>query len=113
MQDETRIYEPVPEEEELALDEVLEPYENVQEPEYSHYDGKADYGYDDGYEDEEPDEDAVHAENMRTAAGVFNTISILVGVVVILALVAMLLSLFTWLWNDVTHSLTLLQGGIQ
>lgn len=54
-----------------------------------------------------------HEGRVRTAIGVFDTVSTLVGVVVILVLAAMLFSLISWLQADVTHSLTLLQSGIQ
>ena len=52
-------------------------------------------------------------ERTRTAIGVFNLVSMLAGVAVILVLVAMLFSLLSWLRTDVVHSITLLQSGIQ
>ena len=45
--------------------------------------------------------------------GVFDTVSILVGVLVVLILVAMLISLVNWLRSDIMHSMLLLQSGLQ
>ena len=45
--------------------------------------------------------------------GMFDLVSILVGIVVILALVAMLFTLFNWLKSDIQHSALLLQSGLQ
>ena len=44
---------------------------------------------------------------MRAAMGVFNSISVLAGVFVILILLAMLVSLGSWIRRDILHSLTL------
>ena len=45
--------------------------------------------------------------------GVFDTVSIIIGVVVILGLVGLLLSLAGWLRTDILHSALLLQSGLQ
>lgn len=125
MEDRTRRYEPGLEEDALPLDQVLEPYEEdlysdrgtqegydaYDEPAYEDYDYAGDPAYEEEYSD---DHEEMDRENkVRTAMGVFNTLSVLVGVVVILILVAMLASLFSWLRGDILHSLALLQGGIQ
>lgn len=52
-------------------------------------------------------------ERSRSLFSVFNVISTLAGVVVILLLTAMLFSLASWLRTDILHSITLLQSGLQ
>lgn len=136
------------EEEELRLDDVLEPYEQEEpeetgfspydeaQPPYEQtqpaYDGnhpsydaqdplydesQPDYGdpYDEEYSDyhEAMDEAMNEAGRFRVAMGVFDTMSILVGIGVILLLVAMLVSLVGWLRSDILHSALLLQSGLQ
>lgn len=51
--------------------------------------------------------------HFRAAMNVFDTVSVLVGVVVILILTMLLISLVSWLYRDIVHSFTLLQSGIQ
>ena len=53
------------------------------------------------------------AGRFKVAMGVFDTVSILVGIGVILLLVAMLVSLVSWLRSDILHSALLLQSGLQ
>lgn len=121
MDDRTRRYEGYEEaEDELPLDQVLEPY---QQEAYEQPGPEEDYApplqeppyeqppYEEEYSDyhEAMDE----AGRFRVAMGVFDTVSILVGVVVILALVAMLVSLVSWLRSDILHSALLLQSGLQ
>lgn len=136
------------EEQELRLDDVLEPYEQEEpeeigfspydeaQPPYEQtqpaYDGnqpsydaqdppyderQPDYGdpYDEEYSDyhEAMDEAMNEAGRFRVAMGVFDTVSILVGIGVILLLVAMLVSLVGWLRSDILHSALLLQSGLQ
>ena len=136
------------EEQELRLDDVLEPYEQEEpeetgfspydeaQPPYEQtqpaYDGnhpsydaqdplydesQPDYGdpYDEEYSDyhEAMDEAMNEAGRFRVAMGVFDTVSILVGIGVILLLVAMLVSLVSWLRSDILHSALLLQSGLQ
>ena len=47
------------------------------------------------------------------ALGVFDLISIIIGIIVILVLVGMIVTLFNWLRNDVLQSALLLQSGLQ
>lgn len=74
---------------------------------------------DDGYDeyaegDEYYENEALDsAHRFRVAMNVFDTVSVLVGVVVVLVLVALLASLFSWLRADVTHTFALLQTRIQ
>ena len=125
MDDRTRRYEGYEEaEDELPLDQVLEPY---QQEAYEQPGPEEDYApplqeppyeqppYDEEYSDyhEAMDEAMDEAGRFRVAMGVFDTVSILVGVVVILALVAMLVSLVSWLHSDILHSALLLQSGLQ
>ena len=125
MDDRTRRYEGYEEaEEELPLDQVLEPY---QQEAYEQPGPEEDYApplqeppyeqppYEEEYSDyhEAMDEAMDEAGRFRVAMGVFDTVSILVGVVVILALVAMLVSLVSWLRSDILHSALLLQSGLQ
>ncbi|MDD3335581.1 MAG: hypothetical protein PHI98_08680 [Eubacteriales bacterium] len=134
MANETKRYSLGGEEDEpLELQNVLEPYEpsapgNIDfpgsnQPDLDYADNPyepAQNGYqqEDGfssYEDEEYSdyhEQLDHEGKMRTAVGAFNVISALIGVVVILVLITMLVSLFSWLQTDVIHSITLLQSGI-
>ncbi|MBQ7867451.1 MAG: hypothetical protein IJ354_04835 [Clostridia bacterium] len=106
------------EEEAVALDEVLEPYE--QQPYYE----EAETVYDDetqqelfyeSYADEysEEHELADMESRFRLAVGMLDLISIVVGIVVILVLVAMLVTLFQWLQDDILHSALLMQSGLQ
>ena len=109
-------------EEALQLGDVLEPSArdtwnaSVQEPEQEVYDDPYVQGYADGYYNDEYSEEheAVdHEGRFRIAIGVFDLISIFVGIVVILLLVAMLFLLFDWLKSDIQHSALLLQSGLQ
>ena len=123
MDERTRRYAPQEEDDALQLDNVLEPYapqeeypqyadeEYYDEPAYDEYNYAGDPYYEEEYSD---DHEEMDRENkVRTAMGLFNTFSVLAGVVVILVLVAMLASLYSWLRGDILHSLALLQGGIQ
>ncbi len=96
----------------MELNDVLEPFDA----------GEADGGYgeapDDGLYDEYDDYSDEHeamdiSSRFQVAMGVFDTISILIGVLVVLVLVAMLVSLFNWLRADILHSMVLLQSGLQ
>ncbi len=135
-------------EDELRLDEVLEPYEQDEpevyaaSPDFAPYgdaqppyeeqpydenpsayeppyeeENQPSYGdpYDEEYSDyhEAIDEAVSQAGRFRVAMGVFDTVSILVGIGVILLLVAMLVSLVSWLRSDILHSALLLQSGLQ
>lgn len=122
------------EEETLQLDQVLEPYDDQQlygQPfQYDEpiaYEDDADHGQlyqqvdyqpypEAGYADYLPLEEAeepVEAEmRFGVAVHVFDVISSLVGVFVILVLLAMLLTLVDWLRTDILHSFVMLQSGI-
>ena len=135
-------------EDELRLDEVLEPYEQDEpevyaaSPDFAPYgdaqppyeeqpydenpsayeppyeeENQPSYGdpYDEEYSDyhEAIDEAVSQAGRFRVAMGVFDTVSILVGIGGILLLVAMLVSLVSWLRSDILHSALLLQSGLQ
>lgn len=111
------------EEEELQLEQVLEPYQYAaqqqgyyEEPAYDpqgeplyntvDYQPYPEPGYADYQQEEEP------GTRFGVAVHVFDIISSLVGVFVILILVAMLLTLVDWLRTDLLHSFVLLQSGI-
>lgn len=114
-------------EEAVELGEVLEPYDNQQWADENSYQQEAyeqpqeEYAeaYLEGYEDfysEDYSEEYEAADNetrFHIALGVFDLISILIGIVVILVLVGMLMTLFNWLRNDILHSALLLQSGLQ
>lgn len=111
-------------EEAVELGDVLEPYQEIQwqdEPYmqdvYAQPPAQDPYvqGYMDGYEEEYSDEHeaADHESRFRIAMGMFDLISIFVGILVILALVAMLFTLFDWLRSDIQHSALLIQSGLQ
>lgn len=108
------------EEEAVALDEVLEPYE--QQPYYTdeemepvYYEEEQQEPFYESYSDEysEEHEMADMESRFRLAVGMLDLISILVGIVVILVLVAMLVNLFQWLQDDILHSALLMQSGLQ
>lgn len=129
MEEKTRRYGiPAAEEEPVRLDEVLEPYnaqaqqtyqispeEYPSAPVYEEEEPSGAYTAQGDYEDDYSDdhEELDRGNRVRTAMNIFNTFSVLGGVVVILVLLAMVFSLYSWLRNDILHSLTLLQGGIQ
>lgn len=119
MDEQTRRYEP--QEDAVELGDVLEPYE-PQETYDEPYPAQDEAYYDepyleDGaeYIDEYSDEhEAIDIEGrFKVAMGVFDTVSILVGILVILALVAILMTLINWLRTDILHSALLLQSGLQ
>ena len=142
MADETKRYTPMNDEDEpIELNDLLEPYAPAQDGyaplgqngyagqggnpyQQEDYDSQSPYGdhpyvdssYENGdYSDEgysDYHEELDHEGRLRTAMGVFNSVSTLVGVVVILLLVGMLISLVSWLKSDIIHSLILLQSGI-
>lgn len=109
-------------EETVELDDVLEPDDELQWADQNVYenaasqnpqDGSADYM--NGYQEWEYSEEHELADTetrFHIAVGVFDLISIIVGIVVILALVSMLITLFNWLRNDILHSALLLQSGL-
>lgn len=66
------------------------------------------------FEDYSEEHEAADSETrFRVAIGVFDLISICLGILVILLLVSMLVTLFNWLRNDILHSALLLQSGLQ
>lgn len=109
------------EDEAVELGDVLEPYQQVQwqeEPYVQPQTTEDPYvqGYMDGYYDEEYAQELErvdHEGRFRIAMGMFDLVSIFVGILVILALVAMLITLFNWLMSDIQHSALLLQSGLQ
>ena len=111
------------EEEAMQLDDVLEPYgqesyDYAQEVIYPQQDDMDPYeqGYEDGYyadEYSEEHEAIDHESRFRIALGMFDMVSIFVGIVVILLLVAMLFMLLDWLRSDILHSALLLQSGLK
>lgn len=116
-------------EEAYELDEVLEPYEDEEEQWADNgyeqqayeeaYDDEYPGAYAEGYEefyDEEYSEEHEAADSesrFRLAMGVFDLVSIFVGIVVILVLSGMLITLVNWLKTDILHSALLLQSGLQ
>ncbi|MDD3409483.1 MAG: hypothetical protein PHY12_01595 [Eubacteriales bacterium] len=63
------------------------------------------------YSDYNEELDDTH--RFHVAMGVFNTVSVLAGLVVILLLSALLIGLITWLQADITHSFTLFTSKLQ
>lgn len=69
-----------------------------------------------GFEDEEYSdfsEELDDTHRFHVAMNVFDLISVLVGLAVILLLVAILVSLLTWLQGDITQSFTLLTSQLK
>ena len=108
----------------MHLGDVLEPYQQQEwdaqsyqvydqpyEPQDPYAQGFVDGYYGDEYSDEH--EAADHESRFRIALGMFDFISIFIGIVVILVLVAMLITLFNWIRADLMHSALLLQSGLQ
>lgn len=119
------------ESEPLRLQEVLEPYgaepapynEDYAEPDYADEaleydeDGKPIYqdmylGYDE-YSEYDDEHEGNPEGRFKVAMSVFNVISVLVGILAILVLVALLVSLINWLGADIRHSFVLLQSNLQ
>lgn len=115
----------------LAYDPALygqEPdYDPQEEPGYEQeyeeeYAPEYDEGYDgeyDEYQDEEDEDYSVYegeednTHRFHVAMNVFDTASVLAGVVVIFALSALIFSLLSWVRTDITHSFVILQNRIQ
>lgn len=116
------------EDEALQLGDVLEPYEQQSqyEEDYDmHEEGNDAFAYDEAPYDDDPyadypqqDDYSDYHEEMdskarfKVAMGVFDTVSILVGVLVIFVLIGVLMTLFNWLRSDILHSVLLLQSGL-
>ncbi|MEG0492997.1 MAG: hypothetical protein RR696_07310 [Clostridia bacterium] len=104
------------ENEPIQLNEALEPYDTDDLNAPLAYGEYSEEDYDESYIGEEYS-DAHEAFEVngrfKVAMGVFDTVSILVGVLVIFALVALLLSLLNWLRSDIMHSVLLIQTGLQ
>ena len=81
------------------------------EPEKGRYGGQEDDQPDYGEDPETEELEDTH--RFHIAMGVFNLISILAGLAVILVLVAILVSLVTWLQSDITQSMALLTSNIK
>ena len=102
----------------VELGDVLEPYQQSEWDDASYAQPQDDpyvQGYVDGYYGEEysAEEDLIdHNGRFRIAMGMFDFVSIFVGIIVILLLVAMLITLFNWLQTDIQHSALLLQSGL-
>jgi len=106
------------EEPEVRLGDVLEPDEKEQpwSDQYAPQDDVyAEEENPDAYVEEYSDEQEAldHEGRFHIAMGMFNLVSMLVGVLVILLLVAVLMTLFQWLRSDILHSALLLQSGLQ
>lgn len=101
--------------EEIQLDEVLEPYDEQEWADAAYaQDSYAYPEYEQGYEEySDEHEEADHEGRFRIAMGMFDLLSIFVGIVVILLLVAMLIMLINWLRTDILHSALMLQSGLQ
>jgi len=89
--------------------------------EYTDLSNGGDYGdyddYDDDYDDYDDeyglDEELGREHNFRIAMNVFDLISMLVGLAVILVLAAMLFSLVNWVQQDITQSLSVFTAPFQ
>lgn len=111
------------EDEPLIMDDVLEPSGDAGEG----YDGaQADLdesrapvyqdmylGYDEYADDDAGEQYEESNGRFKVAMSIFNVISTLVGILLILLLVALLFSLFNWLETDIRHSFVLLQSNLQ
>lgn len=120
------------EEDELQLQDVLEPYggqpvysdepvydegdfvisQNNQQYQAETISPYQEAGYADYLPEDEQFEPDSHENRFAMAAHVTDAVSSLAGILVILILVAMLLTLVDWLRTDILHSVVLLQSGI-
>lgn len=66
------------------------------------------YGEYDDYDDYDLDEELDSEHHYRIAMSVFDLVSMLVGLAVILVLTALLLGLFNWVQRDVAQSLSVI-----
>lgn len=109
-------------EEDIQLEDVLQPYEEVPaEEDYWQEETPAEetqyaqmyieQPYLEEYSDEH--EEADLESRVHIAMGVLDLIGIVVGIAVILVLVAMFVSLFSWLRNDILNSAVLMQSGLK
>lgn len=104
-----RQYEEV--EESVELEQVLQPEQQWAEESWQEEPAAFETYF---QEDDFPDQEEADSESrFRIAMGVFDLVSILIGIGVILLLVALLFILFQWLRNDILHSALLLQSGLQ
>ncbi len=96
-------------------DEEEYPMESAEIPAQDEYPEAYLEGYEEFYSEEysEAHEAADSETRFHIAMGLFDLISIFVGIVVILVLVGMLVTLFNWLRTDILHSALLLQSGLQ
>jgi len=69
--------------------------------------------YDDDYDDYNLDEELDSEHNFRIAMNVFDLISILVGLAIILVLAGLLFSLFNWVQRDLSQSLSVITAPFQ
>ena len=80
---------------------------------YSNEYGGYGYGEYDEYDDDELDEELHSEHNFRIAMNVFDLISMLVGLAVILVLAALLFGLFNWVQRDLSASLSVITAPFQ
>ena len=103
-------------EEPFELQQVLQP---DQQPQWADETWQDEQPYEDEYSEfEQAEYSDIHEEadsesRFRIAMGLFDLVSILIGIGVILLLVALLYTLFNWLRNDILHSALLIQSGLQ
>ncbi len=87
-----------------------QPYDTVDENDGASFEEDSQNGYEDDASEYEEINDT---HRFHIAMNVFNLISILVGLAIILVLVAVLVSLATWLQGDVSQTLTLFTANIK
>ena len=103
--------------ENAGFDPAMEPYSEVYDEQGYEYAQEDQDGFD--YDDTEDEGDySVYSEEesggrFHMAMNVFDTMSVLMGVVVILALTTLIISIISWLRADITHSFVILQSRIQ
>ncbi len=72
------------------------------------YEEYEDYDAYDEYDDYDLDDELSSENSFRIAMSVFNLISMLIGLAVILVLTALLFSLFNWVQRDLSQSLSVI-----
>lgn len=87
-------------------DEDEQEWENI--PNGKAYYSDPDFENEDDYELED---DESRRDRLRVAAGLFNFAAVIVGMVVVLIMIALLVSLISWLQSDLSRSFSLIQSG--
>ena len=85
-------------------------YQEDMPPDYNGYDVYGEESYEESEFDDLEDD---NPKGFRVAMSVFDTASIIMGIVVIFALTTLIVSILSWLRTDITHTFVILQSRVQ